>query len=115
MDLCLFTIGDRKFSAYEIDILYLLMEDDDGDWTVGDIAGSLPYIADHLWDGVQSLILSGILERTDMTQPLEAVEIISVTVPDDARHWLDDHSSDIDDAFILLNPDMFDVTVPAEA
>jgi len=111
----LFTIGDRKFSAYEIDILYLLMEDDDGDWTVGDIAGSLPYIADHLWDGVQSLILSGILERTDMTQPLEAVEIISVTVPDDARHWLDDHSSDIDDAFILLNPDMFDVTVPAEA
>lgn len=111
----MFTIGDRKFSAYEIDILYLLMEDDDGDWTVGDIAGSLPYIADHLWDGVQSLILSGILERTDMTQPLEAVEIISVTVPDDARHWLDDHSSDIDDAFILLNPDMFDVTVPAEA
>ena len=111
----MFTIGDRKFSAYEIDILYLLMEDDDGDWTVGDIAGSLPYIADHLWDGVQSLILSGILERTDMTQTFEPVEIISVTVPDDARHWLDDHSSDIDDAFILLNPDMFDVTVPAEA
>ena len=115
MDLCLFTIGGRKFSAYEIDILYLLMEDDDGDWTVGDIAGSLPYIADHLWDGVQSLILSGILERTDMTQTFEAIEIISVTVPNAARNWLEEHSSDIDDAFILLNPDMFDVTVPAEA
>jgi hypothetical protein len=88
MDLCLFTIGGRKFSAYEIDILYLLMEDDDGDWTVGDIAGSLPYIADNL---------------------------ISVTVPNDARNWLNENSSDIDDAFILLNPDMFDVTVPAEA
>ena len=94
MDLCLITIGGLKLYTYEIDIIYLLMEDDDSDWTVGDIAGSLPYIVDDLWDGIQSLILSGILERTDMTHQ---------------------HASDIDDAFILLNPDMFDVVEAAEA
>ncbi len=115
MDLCLITIGGNKFSTYEIDLLYLLMEDDDGDWTVGDIAGSLPYIADEVWKCVQSLILSGILARTDMTQTFEDIDIITVTVPEDARHWLDENSSDIDDAFILLNPDMFDVTEVAEA
>lgn len=115
MDLCLITIGGNKFSTYEVDLLYLLMEDDDGDWTVGDIAGSLPYIADEVWAAVQSLILSGILARTDMTQTFDNINNIAVTVPDDARAWLDEHSSDIDDAFILLNPDMFDVTEVAEA
>lgn len=115
MDLCLITIGGNKFSTYEVDLLYLLMEDDDGDWTVGDIAGSLPYIADEVWRAVQSLILSGILARTDMTQTFDNINNIAVTVPDDARAWLDEHSSDIDDAFILLNPDMFDVTEVAEA
>ena len=115
MDLCLITIGGNKFSTYEIDLLYLLMEDDDGDWTVGDIAGSLPYIKDEVWKCVQSLILSGILARTDMSQTFDNINNITVTVPDDARAWLDDNSSDIDDAFILLNPDMFDVTEVAEA
>ena len=115
MDLCLITIGGNKFSTYEIDLLYLLMEDDDGDWTVGDIAGSLPYIEDEVWKCVQSLILSGILARTDMSQTFDNINNITVTVPDDARAWLDDNSSDIDDAFILLNPDMFDVTEVAEA
>mgnify|MGYP003627757638 CR=1 FL=1 len=109
------TIGGLKLYTYEIDIIYLLMEDDDSDWTVGDIAGSLPYIVDDLWDGIQSLILSGILERTDMTQTFDNIPAIKVTVPSPGRAWLDQHASDIDDAFILLNPDMFDVVEAAEA
>jgi len=115
MDLCLITIGGIKFCTSEIDIIYLLMEDAESDWTVGDIIGSLPYIADDVWKGVQSLILSGILERTDMTQTFEDIDIISLAVPSSAREWLDTNSSDIDDAFIMLNPDMFDVTEVAEA
>ena len=115
MDLCLITIGGIKFSTHEIDLLYLLMEDDDGHWTVGDIAGSLPYIADEVWKSVQSLILSGILARTDMTQTFDNINNIAVTVTPSAREWLDENSSDIDDAFILLNPDMFEVTEVAEA
>ena len=32
-----------------------------------------------------------------------------------AAQWLTDHQRDIDDAFVVLNPDMFDVTEVGEA
>ena len=115
MDLCLIPIGDIKFCAAEIDIVHLLMEDDDPDWTVGDIAGSLPYTVEETWEYVQSLILTGLLSRTDMTQSFDNINNISLTVDMHARDWLDSHQPDIDDAFILLNPDMFDVTEVGEA
>jgi len=115
MELCLIPIGDIKFSASEIDVLHLLMEDDDPDWTVAEIAASLPYTTEEVWVDVQSLILSGMLARTNMNQTFENIEIITLTVPDSAQQWLTDHQQDIDDAFIVLNPDMFDVTEVAEA
>ena len=115
MDLCLITIGGVKFSATEIDVLHLLLEDDDPDWTVADIAGALPYTTEDVWADVQSLILSGMLARTDMSQTFENIEIITLTVPDDTQQWLVEHQHDIDDAFIVLNPDMFDVTEVGEA
>ena len=115
MELCLIPIGDIKFSASEIDVLHLLMEDDDPDWTVAEIAASLPYTTEEVWVDVQSLILSGMLARTNMNQTFENIEIITLTVPDSAQQWLVDHQQDIDDAFIVLNPDMFDVTEVAEA
>ena len=108
-------IGDIRFSASEIDILHLLLEDDDPDWTVAEIVSSLPYTLEDVWADVQSLILSGILARTNMNQTFENIEIIRLTVPDSAQQWLTDHQRDIDDAFIVLNPDMFDVTEVAEA
>ena len=115
MDLRLINIGNIKLTAPEIDVVHLLMEDDDPHWTVDDIAGSLPYNADDTWEYVQSLILAGLLVRSDMTQTFEDINIISVTVPPEARRWLDKYQPDIDDAFIILNPDMFDITEAAEA
>ena len=115
MELCLIPIGDIKFSASEIDVLHLLLEDDDPDWTVAEIAASLPYMTEDVWADVQSLILSGLLVRADMNQSLETIEIIRLTVPETARDWMTEHQNDIDDAFIVLNPDMFDVTEVAEA
>ena len=115
MEMHTIPIGGSRFTASEIDILHLLLEDDDPHWTVAEIVSSLPYTLEDVWADVQSLILSGILARTDMTQTFDNINNIAVTVPDDARAWLDEHSSDIDDAFILLNPDMFDVTEVAEA
>jgi hypothetical protein len=115
MDLYLITIDTRKFCAAEIDILYLLMQDEDCDWTVREIASHLPYIAGAIWDGIQSLILSGILTRTDMTQTFSDIDAIAVTVTQPARAWLNEYASDIEAAFIMLNPDLFDVAVPAEA
>ena len=115
MELCLIPIGDIKFSASEIDVLHLLMEDDDSHWTVAEIAASLPYMTEDVWADVQSLILSGLLVRADMNQSLETIEIIRLTVPETARDWMAEHENDIDDAFIVLNPDMFDVTEVGEA
>ena len=115
MELCLITIGNIKFSASEIDVLHLLMEDDDPHWTVAEIAASLPYTTEDVWVDVQSLILSGMLARTNMNQSLEIIEIIRLTVPRPARAWMEEHQQDIDDAFIVLNPDMFDVTEVGEA
>lgn len=115
MDLCLITIGDIKFSAPEIDVLHLLSEDDDGHWTVGEIAASLPYDLSDTWEYVQSLILSNLIERADMSQSLETIDIITVYVTSASRDWMTEHQQDIDDAFIVLNPDMFDVTEVAEA
>ena len=115
MELCLINIGNIKLSAPEIDVVHLLLEDDDPHWTVDDIAGSLPYTVEDTWEYVQSLILAGLLERTDMTQTFEDINNISLTVPSDARAWLEENQQDIDDAFIMLNPDMFDVTEVAEA
>ena len=115
MELCLIPIGDIKFSASEIDVLHLLMEDDDPDWTVAEIAASLPYMTEDVWADVQSLILSGLLVRADMNQSLETIEIIRLTVPETARDWMTEHQNDIDDAFIVLNPDMFDLTEVGEA
>ena len=115
MELCLIPIGDIKFSASEIDVLHLLMEDDDPDWTVAEIAASLPYTTEDVWADVQSLILSGLLVRADMNQSLETIEIIRLTVPETARDWMTEHQNDIDDAFIVLNPDMFDLTEVGEA
>ena len=115
MELCLIPIGDIKFSASEIDVLHLLLEDDDPDWTVAEIAASLPYMTEDVWADVQSLILSGILARANMNQTFENIEIITLTVPDSAQQWLTDHQRDIDAAFVVLNPDMFDVTEVAEA
>ena len=68
MDLCLITIGGIKFCAAEIDLLHLLMEDDDPHWTVLEISNSLPYDVSDTWEYTQSLILSGIIERADMSQ-----------------------------------------------
>jgi len=115
MELYLIPIGDIKFSASEIDVLHLLMEDDDPDWTVAEIAASLPYTTEDVWADVQSLILSGLLVRADMNQSLETIEIIRLTVPETARDWMAEHQNDIDDAFIVLNPDMFDLTEVGEA
>tara|TARA_B100000427_G_scaffold221744_1_gene185505 strand:+ start:551 stop:898 length:348 start_codon:yes stop_codon:yes gene_type:complete len=115
MDLCLIAIGDIKFTAPEIDVVHLIMEDDDPDWTVAEIAASLPYTVEETWEYVQSLILSGLLVRTDMSQSFENIDIITLTVHDDSRDWLNDNQRDIDDAFIMLNPDMFDVMEAAEA
>ena len=115
MELCLIAIGGIKFCASEVDILHLLLEDDDPDWTVADIAASLPYETEDVWADVQSLILSGMLARTDMSQTFDNIEIITLTVPDDTQQWLVEHQQDIDDAFIVLNPDMFDVTEVGEA
>ena len=115
MDLCLITIGDIKLSAPEIDIVHLLLEDDDPHWTVAEIAASLPYTVEETWEHVQSLILSGLLSRTDMSQSFENINIISLTVYSDSRDWLNENQQDIDDAFIMLNPDMFDIVEAAEA
>ena len=116
MDMHLITIDSIKFSATEIDVLHLLLEDDDSDWTVAEIAASLPYTTEDVWTDVQSLILSGMLTRTDMSQSIEEdIEYISLTVPAAASEWMDKHQEDIDAAFIVLNPDMFDVTEVAEA
>ena len=115
MEMHTIPIGDIKFSASEIDILHLLLEDDDPHWTVAEIVSSLPYTLEDVWTDVQSLILSGILARANMNQTFENIEIIRLTVPDSAQQWLTDHQRDIDDAFIVLNPDMFDVTEVAEA
>ena len=50
-----------------------------------------------------------------MNQSIETIEIITLTVPDSAQQWLADHQRDIDAAFVVFNPDMFDVTEVAEA
>ena len=115
MEMHTIPIGDIRFTASEIDVLHLLLEDDDPDWTVAEIAASLPYTTEDIWADVQSLILSGILARANMNQTFENIEIIRLTVPDSARDWMSEHQQDIDDAFIVLNPDMFDVTEVAEA
>ena len=116
MEMHTIPIGDVRFSATEIDILHLLLEDDDPDWTVAEIASALPYTTEDVWVDVQSLILSGILSRTNMSQSIEEdIEYISLTVPAAASEWMDKHQQDIDAAFIVLNPDMFDVTEVAEA
>ena len=115
MEMHTIPIGGNRFTASEIDILHLLLEDDDPHWTVAEIAASLPYATEDVWADVQSLILSGILARANMNQTFENIEIIRLTVPDSAAQWLTDHQRDIDDAFIVLNPDMFDVTEVAEA
>ena len=115
MEMHTIPIGDVRFSATEIDILHLLLEDDDPDWTVAEIAASLPYTVEETWEYVQSLILSGLLSRTDMSQSFENINIISLTVYSDSRDWLNDNQQDIDDAFIMLNPDMFDIVEAAEA
>ena len=115
MEMHTIPIGDIRFTASEMDVLHLLLEDDDPDWTVAEIAASLPYTTEDIWADVQSLILSGILARANMNQTFENIEIIRLTVPDSARDWMSEHQQDIDDAFIVLNPDMFDVTEVAEA
>ena len=115
MEMHTIPIGDIRFTASEIDILHLLLEDDDPDWTVAEIASSLPYTTEDVWADVQSLILSGILARANMNQTFENIEIIRLTVPEGAAQWLTDHHRDIDAAFVVLNPDMFDVTEVAEA
>ena len=115
MEMHTIPIGGSRFTASEIDILHLLLEDDDPDWTVAEIVNSLPYTLEDVWADVQSLILSGILARANMNQTFENIEIIRLTVPESAQQWLTDHQRDIDDAFIVLNPDMFDVTEVAEA
>ena len=115
MEMHTIPIGDIRFTASEIDVLHLLLEDDDPDWTVAEIAASLPYTTEDIWADVQSLILSGILARTNMNQTFKNIEIITLTVPDSAQQWLTDHQRDIDAAFVVLNPDMFDVTEVAEA
>ena len=115
MEMHTIPIGGSRFTASEIDILHLLLEDDDPDWTVAEIVSSLPYTLEDVWADVQSLILSGILARANMNQTFENIEIIRLTVPDSARDWMSEHQQDIDDAFIVLNPDMFDVTEVAEA
>jgi len=50
-----------------------------------------------------------------MSQSLETIDIITVYVTSASRDWMSEHQQDIDDAFIVLNPDMFDVTEVAEA
>jgi hypothetical protein len=116
MEMHTIPIGGSRFTASEIDILHLLLEDDDPDWTVAEIAASLPYTTEDVWADVQSLILSGMLTRTDMSQSIEEdIEYISLTVPAAASEWIAEHQQDIDAAFIVLNPDMFDVTEVAEA
>ena len=114
MDLCLINIGDRQFSTPEIDVIHLLMEDESSRWTLEEIMDSLPYIADDVHRAVSRLVRSGLLDRTDDGLS-ESIYKITLRVSDSSRAWMREHQHDIDDAFIMINPDMFDVTEVAEA
>ncbi len=119
MDLCLITIGAHKFAAAEIDLLHVLMEDDDGNWSIGELGETLPYIRDDMIACVENLLHCGILQCEDIAdtdlRSSEDIDNIKVTVTPSGRSFLDDNTSDIDDAFIMLNPDLFDVTEPGIA
>jgi hypothetical protein len=114
MDLCLITIGAHKFAAAEIDLLHVLMEDDDGNWSIGELGETLPYVRDDMIACVENLLQCGILQceegHTTDLRSSEDIDNIKVTVTIAGRSFLDDNTSDIDDAFIMLNPDLFDVT-----
>jgi len=75
----------------------------------------LPADVEDIWIDVQSLILHGLLARTAMSQSFENIKEISVTVPMTAQSWLSQNEQDIEDAFVILNPDMFELTEVGEA
>jgi hypothetical protein len=50
-----------------------------------------------------------------MSQSFENIKEISVTVPMTAQSWLSQNTQDIEDAFVILNPDMFELTEVGEA
>lgn len=111
----LIKIGDVKLTATEIDILHIILDTERYDWTIGSIASCLPATYEDIWRDVQSLILHGLLERTNMSQSFENIKVISVTVPLTAQSWLSQNAQDIEDAFVILNPDMFELTEVGEA
>jgi len=111
----LIKIGDVKLTATEIDILHIILDTERYDWTIGSIVSCLPATYEDIWRGVQSLILHGLLARTNMSQSFENIKVISVTVPLTARQWLSQNEQDIEDAFVILNPDMFELTEVGEA
>lgn len=116
MDLCLINIADVKLSTTEIDILHLLAEDVYEDWTIGELIDSFPYMpADDTWTAIQTLILENILERTDMSQSLDDIEAITLTVTRAGQSWLLANDEDIRAAFVMLNPDLYDITEAADA
>ena len=114
MDL-LIKIGDVRLSATEIDILHVIIDTECYDWSVAGFSKWLPADVEDIWIDVQSLILHGLLERTNMSQSFENIKEISVTVPTTARAWLSQNEQDIEDAFVILNPDMFELTEVGEA
>jgi len=111
----LIKIGDVKLTATEIDILHIILDTEQYDWTIGSIAACLPASYEDIWRDVQSLILHGLLARTNMSQSFENIKVISVTVPLNAQSWLSQNEQDIEDAFVILNPDMFELTEVGEA
>jgi len=115
MDLYIISIGGNKFCTEEIDVLHLLLEDDDLNWSMNELVGSLPYDEDLVWAIVQRLMREGLLAHAGETEESENLNNISLTVPPSAHAWMIENQQDIEDAFIMLNPDMFDVTEVGEA
>lgn len=116
MELCLINIANVKLSTIEVDIVHVLLEDVLDDWSVGELLDTFPHMSvSDVWSATQTLILESILERTDKSQSTEDIEAITLSVPRDARIWLAENAEDIRAAFVMLNPDIFDVTEVADA
>ena len=111
----LINIADVRLARTEIEILHVIVDSDYYACTVSTIAELLGADVEDIWKDVQSLILHGLLERTNMSQTFDDVSLISIAVPMTARAWLAQNEQDIADAFVVLNPDLFELTEVAEA
>jgi hypothetical protein len=111
----LINIADIRLARTEIEILHVIVDSDYYACTVSTFAELLGADVEDIWKDVQSLILHGLLERTNMSQTFDDVSLISIAVPMTARAWLAQNEQDIADAFVVLNPDLFELTEVAEA